>query len=334
MTALKQFQRLEATGLWRPAPGAQRREVVVSLGEATLTISSTADQALAHWSLAAIERAPGTDGPALYHPEGDPSETLELDASDMVDAIETLRRAIRRARPRSGRLRWLGAGLSVAAVAALCMMWLPGALTDHALRVVPEVTRVQIGTALLARMERVTGAPCRTGAAADGLRALERRTGVPRLSVVPTLGVPSLALPGGRVVLDRTVLEDFEAPDVAAGYVLAEAARSEVRAPLRDVLEASGFLATTTLLTTGRLPDRALDAYALGVLREPRTPVAAEALLALFAAAELPSAPYAYALDPSGEATLALIEGDPAQAGADPIMPDGVWLRLQAICGA
>ena len=49
MTALKQYQRIEATGLWRPSPDVQRREVVVSIGEATLTISDFNDRALTHW---------------------------------------------------------------------------------------------------------------------------------------------------------------------------------------------------------------------------------------------------------------------------------------------
>ncbi len=36
-TALKQFTKLESTGLWREAPELQRREVIVNFGEASLT---------------------------------------------------------------------------------------------------------------------------------------------------------------------------------------------------------------------------------------------------------------------------------------------------------
>ena len=57
MTALKEYDRIEATGLWRANADAQRREVIVSIGDATLTISDHNDRALAHWSLPAIERA-------------------------------------------------------------------------------------------------------------------------------------------------------------------------------------------------------------------------------------------------------------------------------------
>ena len=57
MTALKEYQRLEASGLWRPEPDAQRRDVVVSLGDASLTMSEFSGRPLAHWSLAAVRRA-------------------------------------------------------------------------------------------------------------------------------------------------------------------------------------------------------------------------------------------------------------------------------------
>ena len=42
MTALKEYARLESTGLWRPDPEAQRREVAISFGDATLVIADSA----------------------------------------------------------------------------------------------------------------------------------------------------------------------------------------------------------------------------------------------------------------------------------------------------
>jgi hypothetical protein len=129
MTALKDFDRLEATGLWRASPEDQRREVIVSLGDATLTMSDMNNQALAHWSLAAVQRANGSDIPAIYHPDGDPGETLELpeDEAQMIEGIDYLLRVIERRRPHPGKLRWfLGVGLA-AALAAGAVFWLPGA---------------------------------------------------------------------------------------------------------------------------------------------------------------------------------------------------------------
>ena len=335
MTALNRYERLEATGLWRATPKGQRREVVVSIGDATLVISDLNDRALTHWSLAAVDRAAHAGAGAVFHPDGDPDETLELGAEDteMIEAIETLRLAVARARPRPGRLRWLGAAVSASAVAALAFLWLPGALVDHALRVVPPVKEVEIGNALLARIERVSGPPCATSEARPALAALAVRTGAARVVILPGGVREALALPGGTVALNRALVEDFETPEVAAGYVLAELERSRGAMPLRVLLERSGTPATATLLTTGALPPASLDAFAEAQLANPAPPPAPEALIAAFAASSIHSTAYARARDISGEETLPLIEANP-MAGADavPIMPDRDWLQLQAIC--
>lgn len=57
MTALDKYQRIEALGLWRADNVSQRKDVLISIGETTLLISDMQEQPLAHWSLAAIERA-------------------------------------------------------------------------------------------------------------------------------------------------------------------------------------------------------------------------------------------------------------------------------------
>ena len=56
-------------------------------------------------------------------------------------------------------------------------------------------------------------------------------------------------------------------------------------------------------------------------------------LLDRFRSAGIASSPYAYALDPSGETVLGLIEADPFRDVAPPpILPDGEWISLQTIC--
>ncbi len=336
MTALHKYARLEATGLWRATPDGQRREVVVSVGDATLVISDMKDQALTHWSLAALERANPARFPAIYHPDGDPGETLEIDedAVQMIEAIETLRRAVLRSRPRPGRLRWVGVGVSVLLVLAVAVFWLPGALQDHTLRVVPGVKRAAIGEALLKRIERVAGAAC---AEANGVRALARlaaRLKVGRIVVLPAMTRPSLNLPGGLIVLNRSVIEDYEEPDVAAGYVLTEQTLKAETDPLRDLLRAAGLRENFRLLTTGDVAPSALDAYAEYMLTTPPRVPPLAAQLARFDAAALRSTPYAYARDMTGETVLALIEGDPMNGRlTEPLLSDADWLQLQNICG-
>ncbi|MEO0380383.1 MAG: hypothetical protein AAF252_08930 [Pseudomonadota bacterium] len=335
MTALSKYDRLEATGLWRGAPDTQRREVFVSIGDATLVISDLNNRAVTHWSLAAIERGADVDGRTVFHPDGDPGETLEFapTETEMIEAIDTLRQAVARARPKPGRLRWLGAAVSVLAVVSVAVFWLPGALVDHAMRVVPPVKEAEIGAALLVRIERVSGARCRSAQAREALAALAQRTGATRIVIVPGGVREALALPGGTVLLNRSLVEDYEGPDVAAGYALVEEVRSATNPPLRSLLEYTGVRSSVTLLTTGAVPPAALDDFTASQLSRFAPTLPPDTVLPAFAEAGLRSTPYARARDISGEQTLALIEADPmAGKQTEPIMPDRDWLQLQSIC--
>lgn len=335
MTALKEYQRLEATGLWRATPEDQRREVVVSVGEATLTISDLNDRALTHWSLAAVMRV-GLSIPAIYHPDGDTGETLELEASEsaMIDAIERLRDAIERSRPRPGRLR-LFSGLGVtAAVLLLGLFWLPGALLRHTVSVVPAIKRNEIGDDMLARVERVTGRACSTVDTGPILARLAARTGVRQLVVLDT-GIQSSAfLPGGIVLLNKALIEDYEDPAVVAGFILADLARTQSSDPLAELLSFSGPVATFRLLTTGELNKETIDRYAEWITLRTQPPPTDSDILAAFAQTGISAKPYAYAVDITGETVVNLIEADP-MAGKQqiPVMPDRDWVLLQSICG-
>ena len=340
MTALSAYDRLEASGLWRASPQHQRRDVIISLGEATLTISDLNDQALAHWSIPAVARSNPGQTPALYHPDGDPGEVLELgaDEAEMIAAIDKLLTAVDRARPHPGRLRLISLALSIAAVVALCVFWLPGAVLDHTVSVVPKVKRQELGAALLGKIRRVAGRPCDEAQALPALNRLSTRLpspGGPAQLVVLRDGVPQAThLPGGIILLNRTLLEDYEEPDVAAGFIIAEHLRAELEDPLHRLLDEAGLIATIRLLTTGALPDATLKAYGETLLAAAPDALDDATLLAGFEAWSVRASPYAYARDITGESTLGLIEADPFTSTApDPLISDADWLRLQNICG-
>ncbi|WP_204113795.1 hypothetical protein [Shimia biformata] len=335
MTALHKYQRLEAAGLWRASPEAQRRDVIVSIGDASLTITDLQDRVLGHWSLPAIERANPGAVPAVYFPDGDPGETLEIggDEVEMIEAIETLRNAIARGRAKPGRLRFLTLAASVLSVAALGVFWLPGALQSHTLRVVHEAKRHEIGDRLIAEMTRLTGAPCDDVLGAPALRRLAERLKVETLVVVPGGIRDAVLLPGGTMLLNRSVVENFDEPDATAGFIIAEALRGATVDPLRTLLEDGGVMASVRLLTTGFLPEETLRAHAETLSLRPSPQMDTDALLGAFEAQQVSPRAYALALDPTGETTLDLVELGAVLTELEPVMSDGDWVALQGICG-
>lgn len=340
MTALKEFQRLEAAGVWRATPADQRKDVVVSLGDASLTIFDTRENVLAHWSIAAVARSNKGQRPAIYHPDGDPGETLELDdgSAEMIEAIEQIRAAIDKSRAKPGKLRFYITALIAAAVVSGIAFWLPDALLRHTVQVVPAVKRAEIGEALLSQITRISGQACMTREAREPLRRLASRVLGPgqrgALVVLPAGVATTAHLPGGRILINRALVEDPEEPDVTAGYILTERLRALTQDPLEEMLIQTGLWSSLRLLTTGELRDTDLEPYSEYLLSKTPAPLSDDIVLAAFETAELRTTPYAYAVDITGESTLPLIEADP-MTGKDPrpVLSDADWLRLQGICG-
>lgn len=337
MTALKKYQRLESPGLWRDTPEAQRREVVVAFREATLVLSDPrTERALTHWSLPAVERLNPGQLPALYSPGEDSDETLEMDDPDMIAALETVRGAVRRSTPRPGRLRGTLWGGSTLAILAIIAFFLPDALVRHTASVLPSATRAQIGAAALADISRLTGAPCSTPLGDRALSLLSERlfggAGV-QLVVLPE-GLPqAAALPGNILALGLPMIATAPTPDTPAGFALAETLRAEGEDPLILILNHAGFPATVRLLTTGALPDAALAGLGEVFLAADRPRLPEPDLLARFEATAVSSTAYGFALDPTGESTLGLIEADPYRGGSPRALLNAEdWASLKAIC--
>jgi hypothetical protein len=336
VTALSQYQRLESTGLWRPEAEAQRLNVYVFVGQATLVIADKAEAPLAHWSLAAIERVNPGNQPAIFVPGPDSDETLEIEDQDMIEAIEKVQRAVRRAEPRSGRLRlWIAVGCAVLAV-GLATLWLPRSVAHHAAEVLPDVQKAQIGEALLGELQRLTGPPCGGPTQEAVLRRLSTRSfgaDAPRLHVMRDGIVHALQLPGGAMVVSHSLVEDYETAAPVAGFMLAARARAEASPPIEALLSDAGVVAVLRLLTTGELPQSALRQHAQALVRlEPDMPTSPD-LADVFARARVPVTPYARAIDITGESTAGLIAADPFPGPDAPIvLDDNSWVVLQGIC--
>lgn len=337
MTALNQYQRLECPGLWREAAGAQRREVIVNFGDATLILRETpSERALMHWSLPAIIRRNPGQMPALFAPGPETEEELEIDDETMIAAISKVHTLIAARRPHPGRLR--GAMLLGAAgvMAMVGLVWMPGALIRHTATVLPSTTQAAIGQAILTDLQRLTGRPC---GAPEGIRALdlmsERLFGQPGQIVVLQDGLQStLGLPGNMILLSNQLLTAHDNPEVAAGFVLAERLRTESQDPLASALSFAGMRASLHLLTTGTVPEAAFHGLGDRLLTSKAVALDDIAVIERFKSAQVGTTAYARALDPSEASTAGLISGDPfAQSPPErEILNDADWVALQGIC--
>ena len=336
MTALTEFDRLEAQALWRPSGYQQRRDVIVSVGEATLAIFAPNEQPLAHWSLPAIERRNPGVVPAIYAPGDDARETLEIDDTTMIEAIERVRVSVARGAPRRGRLRFGVLSVALAGLVAACVFWLPDALVRHASQVMPPAIRADTGARLLGRITRVAGEPCRGEAARAPLDALARRLlgpGGGQIVVLPDGVLDAAVLPGEIIVVNSALIEDYDGPEQVAGFVLAALARADEEDPLARLIRLSGPRTAIHLLTRGDVSADDLSAYAERLLSTRRPEAGLDTLVARFAQAGVSLAPYAYARDLTGESVVALIEADPVPQSDPPVLSDGQWVALQNICG-
>lgn len=300
-TVLEQYQRLEAEGIWRPDPDAQRRDVIISIGEATLTLSDPNEQVLTHWSLPALSRKNPGATPAIYTPGADAPDTLEIRDAEMIEALERVSKAIRRGQSHPGRLRtFMLLGVS-AVLVFLLVFWLPGALTRYTASILPEVAEDAIGDGILAQITRVAGQPCASPSGTRALARLDARLfpeGGKQLVVLPSALNGTAHLPGGRILIDHRLIEDFDTPNAVANAVLAENTRLEVGRPIETVLGSVGIGPAFRLLTTGDIGEAPLARYAELIIAE-----------------SAPVSPPVTAPDDQG-----------------PVLSDSDWIALQQIC--
>lgn len=344
MTALERYSKLEGTGLWAAAPSEQRRDVVVSFGDATLVISDARSmQVLSHWSLPAVTRLNPGKRPAIYSPEGDGCETLELDDDWLIDALKVIQAALSPPRSLFSRFRrplLAGSGLLGLLLAALIV---PQALQTHTASVVPMPKRIELGERVRHDLLREGARACQSSYAAPAITILQRRLFQSPAQIVVMQDLPSQQprvqhVLGRIFIVDARLLEESESAEALAGVLLIAAQRSVEQDPLRPLLRHAGLIATFRLLTSAELPAAATRGYAQALMRSPLTTPDIDAVLQRFERAELSTRPLVdnpFQLDPSVELIgPALREADPlrGEGPANALLTDGQWVSLLNIC--
>ena len=332
MTALDKFERLESLGLWRASSQEQRVEVIVSFGDSTLVISDGNARPLTHWSLAAVSRTNPGKRPAIFIVDDDGEELLEIQDADMIEAIEKIRNAVEKAKPKPGRLRFVIGAAILALFIIGTLLWLPDAAARYATAIVPDAKAADIGEKSLDQVQKLTGVACSTPGGERALRVLEQRllkSPSNQLLVLKMGKRRSALLPGGKILLNHTLLSEFQGPEALAGYALLERATEDEHPPLYDLFKFAGGRETLRFLATGEVGKSLLDKYAEGRIVGPVMRPSSANLAALFEVAEFSPAEF-QALEPEFGNLLDIAElPDPIE----PLLSDAEWLALQEICG-
>jgi len=210
---------------------AARRAASFRVVGATLEIA-TEDGATRRWPISEIRQTQGTYAGEPVRLERD-CETVIVPDVGILTTLR-LRAPRRRSRfhdPRRRRLRvplTVAAGLAAAGLAVAFYLWGIPAGAGVAARFVPTAWEARLGDGVFERLfdpeERC--ADPRRQAAIDAIVArLVGRRGTPydlRVTVVDTPQVNALALPGGRIVVFRGLLEATESPEMLAGVLAHE----------------------------------------------------------------------------------------------------------------
>ena len=341
VTALNQYDQLESLELWREAPDAQRREVVVSLGRTALLVKDFNDNVLAHWDLYAINRLNPNRFPAVYSPGAIESETIEIIDPHMIEAINVFHSASHNPVkvPRIGqKLMFLCVVAVIATGAYLGMTLLPNALEEQAIQVTPKFRIQAIDETLLAEIATISGPECDLQATTDVLARLMNAIALDdsvKVSFVELGERRSVHLPGGQILLDYSLLDPDGDPELAASFILMEFAAGRDRHLFRDLIRFAGTWHTMAFLLGRDIPAGVLEDFVPLVLAQEPSPQSLEHLLALFSNAMLSSYPLAEAIgleSPLGEALAEAEETGAQGSGNGPIVDMADWDSLRKSC--
>lgn len=338
MTAKEQFVRLESPGRWYRTPRDAGRDVVVHLGDTSVTLISKNDVALAHWSIAGIRRLEVRGRPPRYGPDAGGPEFVEISDKTMVEALDRELAPSDKGPERVRRPigRWIAAAAAFAAVAAAAQSF-PDWASRLAASFFKPSERAEIGEQVAGYVAAEFGESCESRQATASLRKLSARLFPGErggISVISGLGVPSAHLPGGLVLVDRDLVVGQDSPEVLAGYVLMERTIMALNDPLARLIREAGTGATFGVIFGRRIPDTEMRIHAASVPYRPRPHFPEEELLERFRNAGFPSTPFALSLQGEDGLSEAIAAGNPLEGGIySPLLSDGEWLGLQAACG-
>lgn len=265
MTAIDKYTRLEALGQWRESPDQPPREVVVSFENATLVLSDLEEKPLCHWAMAATFRLKLDGTSAVYTPDTEGFETLEIDDAEMVEAIAQVSLAAVTITRRTPWLRWV-LFVSLMGIIGTMFYSTPILLRAQAIRMTALESARKLGTDMVTTLDTDI---CREPRG-DIARALFQSRVFPEGSIILLISRGqdlAGAFPGGVVLIDDPTLQSMQSPNELAALTIALAAQSETT--LTQLFEASSPRELFQYITSGKLSEERLAKAAQNTISKP-----------------------------------------------------------------
>jgi hypothetical protein len=215
------------------------------------------------------------------------------------------------------------------------VFWMPQAVRNYTAEILPGVKHIEIGNKLFEHLKRVTGPACEADFSKTSLKHLSERlfTEKTPIFIVPDGIKTTISLPGNILLANRNLVEDFEDPDVLAGFLVIEKLRSQTFDPMEDLIQNISLISTFRLLTTGLIKDETLMDYADYLVTRPQETIQTNKIIKAFHDKKLSLLPFAKAIDMTGEGSFELIEADEIKKSpVQTSLPDSYWVSLQNIC--
>ncbi len=263
MTALDAYDRLEAVGILKRSAQDPGVEVVVTFGEATLTmngLSADGDTPLTHWSLAAVDLIENSEIRAVYSLNAMSEETLEVEDETFRRALSRVLRDRSAQAPRAARskgIKYLGLAC---VIAALGYAVLPGMVIGTAKRMISPERAAVLASDMIPMIEARTGPACATPLATAALAQLTRRldpNGRTALFVHDLGDVDILSLPGDKVLINHAVLERARSNEEITAWAAIGIAGIVESPAITELFDGQGLGDGIRFLASGELPETA-----------------------------------------------------------------------------
>ena len=334
MTALKKYERLECIGLWRSNPAAQRREVILSFGKATLVLTDTQNRALSHWSLAAVEIQKGKSGQATLRPGFDAEESIEIDDRTMLDALLKVKKEISQSAPHPGKLRLILAIALITILSILSLFLGPQAITSYAGKILPNTKQLQLSEEIEQRIGQLAGPYCETPEGKSAAQKLIKRLKIQNLTkilILPGQRDKAIVIPNGKVILFENMINAADNPEVTAGYILSALSDYQNERPIQTHLSNAGVFISISLIMSNQLSEVQINILAKNALSHYPKSASNTTLLKSFNEAQVSISPFAK-LKKSNVSNNLIINDPYPTKSPSLILPDGAWLGLKSIC--